>query len=89
MPSISMFYGIVIYMYFEDNKQHNKPHIHAFYNECEAVFDINSGEIITGKFPPKESKYVQAWVLLRQNELLANWKLALEGETLYKIEPLR
>ncbi len=25
MPSISMFYGIVIYMYFKDNRQHNKP----------------------------------------------------------------
>jgi len=31
MPSISMFYGIVIYMYFKNNRQHNKPHIHARY----------------------------------------------------------
>ncbi|NOX08752.1 MAG: DUF4160 domain-containing protein [Gammaproteobacteria bacterium] len=29
MPSISAFYGIIIYMYFMDNKQHNLPHIMA------------------------------------------------------------
>jgi len=29
MPSISMFYGIIVYMYFIDNKQHHVPHIHA------------------------------------------------------------
>ena len=89
MPSISMFYGIIIYMYFKDNKQHKLPHIHAFYNEHEAVFDLNNGEILDGKFPPKETKYVQTWILLRQDELLANWKLAIENEPLYKIEPLR
>ena len=27
MPAISMFYGIIVYMYFMDNKQHNRPHI--------------------------------------------------------------
>jgi len=27
MPAISMFYGIIIYMYFMDNKQHKAPHM--------------------------------------------------------------
>ncbi len=31
MPAISMFYGIIIYMYYFDNKMHNLPHIHAKY----------------------------------------------------------
>lgn len=31
MPTISMFYGIIIYMFFYDNKKHKLPHIHASY----------------------------------------------------------
>lgn len=33
MPAISMFYGIIVYLYFMDNKQHKTPHIHAKYQE--------------------------------------------------------
>jgi len=36
MPTISMFYGILILMYFYDNKKHSMPHIHAEYSEHEA-----------------------------------------------------
>jgi hypothetical protein len=28
---LSMFYGIIVYLYFMDNKQHHRPHIHAKY----------------------------------------------------------
>lgn len=31
LPTISMFYGIIILMYFYDNKRHSIPHIHAEY----------------------------------------------------------
>lgn len=31
MPVISMFYGIIIRMFFFDTQQHNEPHIHARY----------------------------------------------------------
>ena len=89
MPSISMFYGIVIYMFFDDKKQHNKPHIHAVYAEHKAVFDIEDAEILVGKFPPKETKFVQSWILLRQKELMANWRLAANNEIPYKVDPLR
>lgn len=37
MPVISMFYGIIISMYFFDNKQHHLPHIHVKYQDDEAV----------------------------------------------------
>ncbi len=40
MPAISMFYGIMIYMYFFDNKRHHAPHIHAEYAEDNAVLSI-------------------------------------------------
>ena len=46
MPAISMFYGIIIYMYFMDNKQHHKPHIHAKYQNSEVIVAIPDGEIL-------------------------------------------
>jgi len=63
MPSISMFYGIIIYMYYKDINKHKSPHIHAFYGDCEAVFDLEHGKILDGKFPSKETKYVETWIL--------------------------
>jgi hypothetical protein len=47
MPILSMFYGIIIRMYFRDDKQHRTPHIHAA------------------------------------------WSLAVHGEGIFKIDPLR
>ena len=33
MPVISMFYGIIVSMYFLDNRQHKAPHIHVRYQD--------------------------------------------------------
>jgi hypothetical protein len=30
-----------------------------------------------------------AWIEIHQDELMANWELAISGQQLYKIEPLR
>ena len=51
MPILSMFYGIVIRMYFFDDKQHHMPHIHAEYAGEQAVFSIGNGEILAGRVP--------------------------------------
>ncbi len=48
MAVISMFYGLIISMYYLDNKRHHLPHIHVKYQEMEAVFSINNGEILEG-----------------------------------------
>lgn len=53
MPTISMFYGIIIYMYFYDNIKHKLPHFHAAYGEDDAVFAIAGGEVIEGTMPIK------------------------------------
>jgi hypothetical protein len=62
MPTISMFYGIIIQMLSFDNKEHNAPHIHIRYAEFRASFAIETGEIIAGNLPPKQTKLVQAWI---------------------------
>ena len=89
MPTISIFYGIQIMMYFYDNSQHNFPHIHAEYQDDEAVFSIMDGEILSGKFPRKQMRLVQAWIELHQESLMIDWKLAITGQELHRIEPLR
>lgn len=85
MPTISMFYGILIRMYYDD---HNPPHIHAIYGNDTACFTFY-GEILEGSLPKKQRKLVEAWIEIHRDELNANWKLAQEGETIFKIEPLK
>lgn len=88
MPTISMFYGIIIRMYCAPS-EHNPPHIHAYYNEHKAIIDLNSCELTDGSLPNKQRKLVEAWTVLHQEELLADWNLAQNGELPYKIEPLK
>ncbi|HPJ90162.1 MAG TPA: DUF4160 domain-containing protein [Thermotogota bacterium] len=88
MPTISMFYGIIIRMYCAPG-EHNPPHFHAYYGEFKAVIDINSCELQEGDLPKKQLKLVLAWAELRKEELMADWKLAMNSELPFKIEPLR
>ncbi len=44
---------------------------------------------VTGSLPPKQAALVKAWALLHQDELCANWELAMIDEKLYKIDPLK
>ena len=46
MPTIAMFYGILIKLYFYDDKRHSEPHLHAEYGEHEASIAIKDGERI-------------------------------------------
>ena len=89
MPTISMFYGIIVSLYFLDNKRHKRPHIHVRYQEDEAVIAIPDGEVLEGTLPPGKMRLVQAWVEIHREDLMADWQLAVDGEQPFKIEPLR
>ena len=89
MPILSMFYGIVIRMYFYDDKQYHKPHVHAEYAGKQAVFGIDDGEMLAGSLSSGKARLVQAWIEIHREELLANWQLAVNGEEVFKIEPLK
>jgi hypothetical protein len=89
MPSISMFYGLIVYMYFKDDKQHRLPHIHVKYQNDEVIVSIPDGTVLEGKIPPAKMKLLQAWIELHKDELVADWELAVAGEQPYKIDPLR
>jgi len=89
MPVISMFYGIIIAMYYLDTKQHNYPHIHAKYGEMEAVVRIPDGLLIEGSLPSAKMKLLTAWIEIHQEELMANWQLAALGNEVFRIDPLK
>ena len=84
-----MFYGLVVYLYYIDNKQHNIPHINVKYQRDEAVFDILDGELLEGELPKAKIRLIQAWIEVHREDLLTNWELALSGQTPLPIEPLR
>lgn len=89
MPTISMFFGIVVYMYLMDNKQHHLPHIHTRYQGMNASISIEDGSLLDGQIPPGKLRLVQAWVEIHREELLADWDLAISGELPFKIAPLQ
>lgn len=89
MPIVSMFYGIVVMMFFEDDRRHKKPHVHVEYQEDSAVIGIPDGRVISGSLPPAKLKLVAAWIEIHRDELMADWSLAARGEPVFKIEPLR
>ena len=89
MPVISMFYGIIVSLYYVDNKQHHRPHIHAKYQEHEAVVSISDGKVLEGRLPPAKMRLLLAWLEIHRDELMADWQLAVSGQQPYKIEPLR
>ena len=54
MPTISMFYEILINMFFYDTDRHGVPHIHAEYQGQVAVYSVPDGSVLAGKLPPNK-----------------------------------
>ncbi len=88
MPTISMFYGIIIRMYC-GKREHSPPHFHAYYQDYTAVIDIQTSEVTRGELPGRQTRLVLAWAELHRDELLADWELAVAGELPFRIDPLR
>ena len=85
MPEISRFLGIVIKMFYED---HNPPHFHAIYGDYEAMFSIETLQIMRGQMPARVQGLIVEWASLHQEELKENWLLVTEQQTFKKIQPL-
>ncbi len=88
MPTISMFYGILIRMFFRDTEKHHTPHIHADYEGKVAVYSILDGTVLAGNLPPNKHKLVVARIEIHQEDLLADWDLAVHGNKLFPIKGL-
>ncbi|MDG4552698.1 MAG: DUF4160 domain-containing protein [Candidatus Competibacter sp.] len=86
MPTISVFYGIIIRMFFDD---HAPPHFHAQYGEFKATINIRTLDVLDGKLPRRALDLVLDWAELRQAELLEDWRLCQQQQPPRKIEPLQ
>lgn len=86
MPTISMFYGILIQMFWRD---HAPPHFHALYAEYEALIDIKTLGVITGIMPKRALALVLEWASEHREELLEDWKLCEQNQSPTKIPPLQ
>ncbi len=86
MPTISVFYGIVIAMYWGD---HAPPHFHAIYGEHEALIDIATLDIIRGGLPTRARALVLEWAQQHRRELSGNWDQCSRNQTPSRIPPLK
>ena len=84
MPTLSRFYGIVIFMNYND---HPPPHFHARYQGNVALIEIESG-LVRGTMPRRALRLIFDWAEVHHEELLRNWELARERKPLEPIAPL-
>ena len=89
MPTISMFYGILVSIFYEDDVQHHLPHIHVRYHGKNASIAIDDGRLLAGDFPARQLRMVQVWVDIHKDELMADWELAVAGDEPFRIAPLQ
>jgi Domain of unknown function (DUF4160) len=86
MPRISAFYGITVWMYYEEGG-HAVPHFHARYAGRAASFTVD-GRPLAGELPSRAAHLLLEWAALHRDELLRNWDHARHGEPLVAVAPL-
>lgn len=85
MPTLCVFYGIVIQMFWNE---HAPPHFHALYGEHEVLIDIRTLDLIEGHLPRRAMALVLEWAALHRAELMEDWNLCVARQTPQKIAPL-
>lgn len=86
MPTISVFYGVVIQMFAGD---HPPPHFHALYAEFEAVIDIRELRVIVGSLPRRALALVLEWASEHREDLMEDWQLCEQLQAPKRIPPLK
>ena len=85
MPVISVFFGIVIRMFY---REHGVTHFHAEYQGEQATFTFD-GEVLAGALRSRTAlRLIKEWATAHQGELEANWNRLRAGEALERIAPL-
>ena len=85
MPTISVFFGIAIRMYFDE---HAPSHFHAYYSGDDASIAIGTLEVMEGHLPRRALALVLEWAVEHRSELEENWRCVEEHRPLAAIEPL-
>ena len=85
MPTISIFYGVVIQMFAGD---HPPPHFHALYAEHEVLIDLRDLSVFRGSLPRRALALVLEWAAEHRNELMEDWELCSRIQHPKRIAPL-
>jgi hypothetical protein len=85
VPTISVFYGVVIQMFAGD---HPPPHFHALYSEHEVLIDLRDLSIYRGSLPRRALALVLEWAAEHRKELLEDWDLCSRIQPPKRIAPL-
>jgi len=59
------------------------------YQDESAVIEILNGKMLEGSLKRNKLKLVEAWIEIHRDELMADWELAINGEPVFKIDPLK
>ena len=86
MRRISSFYGIIIWMYWND---HNPPHFHATYGNFKILIRIADLSIYSGSLPSRAFGLVMEWASVHQTELMENWNNLGQNKVPNRIDPLK
>lgn len=86
MPTISVFYGIVIQMFWQD---HAPPHFHALYAEHEALIGLHDLRVMRGSLPRRAMALVLEWATEHRAELMEDWNLCSRMQAPKPIDPLK
>jgi len=85
VPVISVFFGIVIRMFY---REHGAGHFHAEYQGQQATFTFD-GKLLAGSIRSRTAlRLIEEWATLHRSELEANWNRVKAGDPLQRIEPL-
>jgi hypothetical protein len=85
MPTICIFDGIKILMYYND---HFPAHFHAEIGDETAIVGIDPIMILEGSLSRGVRSKVFEWAAIHQAELRANWELSRGRRPLIPIQPL-
>lgn len=89
MNVISMFHGIIVSMVYSPEGELKVPHLYVLFQDTQSIFSIPDGILLTGDIPNGKRKLLEAWIELHKDELIANWQLAVIGNKLYPVDPLK
>lgn len=85
MPVISVFFGIMIRMFY---REHGVPHFHAEHQGHQATFTFD-GKLLAGDIGSRTaSRLIEEWAIAHRFELMANWSRMEVGRPLERIAPL-
>lgn len=85
MPTLSIFFGIVIQMFWND---HPPPHFHAAYAGDEAVIEIATSRVMYSEMQPRALRFVLEWTELHRDELMEAWNQCSKSIPPQQIAPL-